>query len=481
MEETNNQGKKLKADFSFMQGAMIDEPIFFHDLSSGKDISSWHWDFGDNSSSIEQHPIHAYRHEGAYTISLTVSNGFDETSISKQISIVLTNKPVLVKSSNEYFAKGTDSLLQNLKAENKSINAANNWGKLLKSVVLIPAIVITGISIIPKSIELIRTIEIFNVSRNNKVPSRNKIDNELLEKYKNEISSAEDKLINNNNLSSPTKKVVEGDIIERAGIHQKGAGENYYEISNSENEIFSNVNVFFPVIQKLSDSEQRFSNACVFTNGELESISINELKNKTKLYPKVFIRGNLNEGIIEKLNSADVKFVMNFERIDKQKTKSKYVFIAGPEDKTVYSRFKEKYTKVYNSSFVSNKFELHKELRAKKPEEKIIAVFNNTDDKLFGEEIKDLAFDEIFTCNSYTIEDNKFQTNTTDFIYIDELIDAIISSQSHDFEYFDDVVYKISKHYNLNLSKKEKRNTMIAVGCAGVGIPTIVLILKKFN
>jgi PKD repeat protein len=45
--------------------------INFIDNSIGSP-TSWSWDFGDNSTSIIQNPIHTYATEGKYTVNLTV-------------------------------------------------------------------------------------------------------------------------------------------------------------------------------------------------------------------------------------------------------------------------------------------------------------------------------------------------------------------------------------------------------------------------
>jgi len=50
-------------------------PVQFTDLSTdGKAITSWDWDFGDNTSSTQQHPSHTYTSVGKFTVSLTVTN-----------------------------------------------------------------------------------------------------------------------------------------------------------------------------------------------------------------------------------------------------------------------------------------------------------------------------------------------------------------------------------------------------------------------
>jgi len=42
------------------------------DKSTGQ-IDSWLWDFGDGSTSTDQHPFHTYLNSGTYTVSLTVT------------------------------------------------------------------------------------------------------------------------------------------------------------------------------------------------------------------------------------------------------------------------------------------------------------------------------------------------------------------------------------------------------------------------
>ncbi len=43
--------------------------------SDAKSVTSWHWNFGDGTSSTEQHPVKTYNSGGTYTVSLTVGNG----------------------------------------------------------------------------------------------------------------------------------------------------------------------------------------------------------------------------------------------------------------------------------------------------------------------------------------------------------------------------------------------------------------------
>lgn len=53
--------------------------VYFEDMSTG-DIESWMWDFGDNTISTEQNPVHTYQQPGLYTVTLSVSGPCGESS-----------------------------------------------------------------------------------------------------------------------------------------------------------------------------------------------------------------------------------------------------------------------------------------------------------------------------------------------------------------------------------------------------------------
>lgn len=56
------------------------------DLSFGNP-TSWHWDFGDGTSSTEQNPTHTYASPGTYTITLTVTNAYGTDSSSQTLRV----------------------------------------------------------------------------------------------------------------------------------------------------------------------------------------------------------------------------------------------------------------------------------------------------------------------------------------------------------------------------------------------------------
>lgn len=62
--------------------------VAFTDLSTG-DPTSWAWDFGDGTTSSEQHPSHVYTSKSAYTVKLTVSGAGGSNSATRSNYIVV--------------------------------------------------------------------------------------------------------------------------------------------------------------------------------------------------------------------------------------------------------------------------------------------------------------------------------------------------------------------------------------------------------
>jgi PKD repeat protein len=70
--------KSFVADWSFMIVNPSERMVAFRDQSRGE-IFSWHWDFGDGTTSDQQNPVHRYRQAGKYIVVLTIE-GPDGTS-----------------------------------------------------------------------------------------------------------------------------------------------------------------------------------------------------------------------------------------------------------------------------------------------------------------------------------------------------------------------------------------------------------------
>ena len=61
---------------------------FFTDISTGSP-TSWSWNFGNGQTSVAQNPFIVYSSPGTYTVTLTVTNGLGNNSITKTNYIVV--------------------------------------------------------------------------------------------------------------------------------------------------------------------------------------------------------------------------------------------------------------------------------------------------------------------------------------------------------------------------------------------------------
>ncbi|HET9033862.1 MAG TPA: PKD domain-containing protein [Dokdonella sp.] len=73
-------GVRLQSGFQFdVLGGTGPFPTKFTSTATG-DVDSWHWDFGDGSSSVATNPSHNYNATGSYTVTLTVNDNAGKTS-----------------------------------------------------------------------------------------------------------------------------------------------------------------------------------------------------------------------------------------------------------------------------------------------------------------------------------------------------------------------------------------------------------------
>jgi PKD domain/Thrombospondin type 3 repeat len=84
------------ADFTYLPTEPIhSEMIHFSDTTTpgGGTLHSWHWNFGDNSSSAEQNPTHVYTNTGMYNVQFNVTDINGKTDIRKKNITVIDNDP----------------------------------------------------------------------------------------------------------------------------------------------------------------------------------------------------------------------------------------------------------------------------------------------------------------------------------------------------------------------------------------------------
>jgi PKD repeat protein len=70
--------------------------VIFTDQSTDEDnnLLSYLWDFGDERNSTDKNPVHTYAEDNTYTVSLTVSDGSENDTESKEITINASQPPV---------------------------------------------------------------------------------------------------------------------------------------------------------------------------------------------------------------------------------------------------------------------------------------------------------------------------------------------------------------------------------------------------
>jgi PKD repeat protein len=64
--------------------------VAFKDLSLGT-VTAWKWDFGDGTTTTEQHPVHAYAKAGNYVVLLEVTGPDGTARRSKIWDVQLKN------------------------------------------------------------------------------------------------------------------------------------------------------------------------------------------------------------------------------------------------------------------------------------------------------------------------------------------------------------------------------------------------------
>lgn len=97
--------------------------IDFTDTSFDDDgsITSWHWEFGDGTSSSEQNPRHRYDVAGAYVVTLKVTDNLgEETITSKAISVRKVKTTLTVVAPSVVNQGEIFTIKANLKDENQS-------------------------------------------------------------------------------------------------------------------------------------------------------------------------------------------------------------------------------------------------------------------------------------------------------------------------------------------------------------------------
>jgi PKD repeat protein len=81
----------------------VGQVVTFFDHSGGGPGDSWDWDFDDGETSSEQYPGHQFESDGAYDVSLTVTNFAGESSTVQTVNVGAEVPPIDPDFDNVYF------------------------------------------------------------------------------------------------------------------------------------------------------------------------------------------------------------------------------------------------------------------------------------------------------------------------------------------------------------------------------------------
>ena len=84
----------------------------FNDGSEGDNITSWLWDFGDNTTSTDENPVHQFTQAGEYNVCLTISSTAGDSVLCSDTycqDIFVGNNPPPTYNCQSYFDYYADS------------------------------------------------------------------------------------------------------------------------------------------------------------------------------------------------------------------------------------------------------------------------------------------------------------------------------------------------------------------------------------
>ncbi|MER7842449.1 collagenase [Kitasatospora sp. NPDC096077] len=87
------------------------------ETNSQAKLASWHWTFGDGSSSDQQNPVHTYANPGTYTVALTVTDSAGKTASTPTSVVVTTGGGTTLPTCTD---PRTDALGQNCARPNQA-------------------------------------------------------------------------------------------------------------------------------------------------------------------------------------------------------------------------------------------------------------------------------------------------------------------------------------------------------------------------
>jgi len=133
--EFNNEKACFSTDYSSYE---VGESVQFYNCTAPT-ADSYYWDFGDQTTSTYDEPIHEYTYSGIYTVVLTAYYGDREVTVSEDIEIMnpYSLKVVAYYEGTSDFMSGVDIILyateQDWQQDKNRITQGitNNYGEVI--------------------------------------------------------------------------------------------------------------------------------------------------------------------------------------------------------------------------------------------------------------------------------------------------------------------------------------------------------------
>jgi len=125
---------KLEADADGPYFGLINEPVQFNGSATGGYTPyQWLWNFGDDHTSEEQNPLHAYTSSGNYTVTLTVTDNSSNTSSDTTWAWIQTsndppNRPTITGETNGNVGESYDYTFTAVDPDESIIWYYIEWG-----------------------------------------------------------------------------------------------------------------------------------------------------------------------------------------------------------------------------------------------------------------------------------------------------------------------------------------------------------------
>jgi PKD repeat protein len=104
--------------------------VAFTDTSTGGTPSAWDWDFGDGGTSTSQNPTHVFTEHGSYTVTLTVTIGGVDYSVSHIVDVTVDvgyTPPLPGLALVEIFATSPGSARWDIAKWDEAVWSSDSW------------------------------------------------------------------------------------------------------------------------------------------------------------------------------------------------------------------------------------------------------------------------------------------------------------------------------------------------------------------